>query len=84
MQALADFLHRQTILLPQDHHDDVLQIGEIKSVEDRPVGPGQGMSGRIEREANLIAELHAGVLGDAVRHSGLLPILWHQYDIGRN
>src|SRR3954469_11766104 len=53
---LADGL---VVVLPEQHHDQVLRIGQPQLVEHRTVAGGHGARRRVEREAQLVVEDHA-------------------------
>src|SRR3954454_16010672 len=58
-QFRAELADGLVVLFPEQHHDQVLRIGESQFVEHRPVAGGHRARGGVEREAQLVVEDHA-------------------------
>ena len=55
----AELAHGLVVGLPEQHHDQILRIGQPDLLEHRPVAGRHGPGGGIQREAQLVVERHA-------------------------
>ena len=58
-QPGAELAHGLVVGLPEQHHDQVLRIGQPEHVEHRPVAGRHRAGGGVQREAQLVVERHA-------------------------
>src|SRR5829696_7698424 len=57
-QARTELADGLVVGLPEQHHDEVLRIGQAEGVEHRPVARRHGPGSGVQREAQLVVERH--------------------------
>ncbi|MPN04287.1 hypothetical protein SDC9_151523 [bioreactor metagenome] len=59
---LAEFLHRQRLLLPENKHGNILRIGQSDFVEKRLVEANHLFGHRIERKTELVLQQQRAIV----------------------
>lgn len=70
VQVFSEFFDGQGFMFPEDHHGDVLGIGQVQLVQKRFITADDLLGACVERETELVPQAQAVVFGTGVNRLG--------------